>query len=570
MKKTLLLLVALISLGLAQAQNCNWQNNLAATDSPTFTFGGWYSDGLTSFAERIQNSDTLTLDSIAFMPSNQGAAGAITLAIYTEANGLPGTMLHQQTMTTWTSNALNKVALTTPVVVAGNYFVVLEVNDDDTYLFTTHERAPSSSYALYGTDWYSVYDIFEATVSFYLYAHGCGPDLADSTFTITVLANDDAWGTVTGTGSYQSGDTVTLTATPAEGYRFSHWQDGETANPRQVIATGNLTFTAIFAPEIEGGDSISVLVLSTNPDWGSVEGSGTYEANSPVTITATPHQGYHFVKWHLFWSEVEDDFSEDMEAMILDNPFTLHFDLDLMATAIFAEDSLPYVDTLFTLPYRCGFETARDLSYWRNLDRDDDGYRWTQEQTTIYYDYQYIAPEGEYFMASASWASDFFGWDGDALTPDNWLISPAIQVPEGGATLSFQVGVGEYMYPAEHYKVLLSTTASTDAASFTQTLHEETLTEEAYGMVQRTVALPAGTLRIAFVHTGCENEGFLLLDDIRVSAANGVLTPDGEAQVLAVEYYDLLGRRLSQEPARGVYLIRTITTQGSSTQKVVK
>ena len=43
-------------------------------------------------------------------------------------------------------------------------------------------------------------------------------------FEITTFVEDEEdWGTVTGAGTYQVGDPVTLTATPARGYVFDHW-----------------------------------------------------------------------------------------------------------------------------------------------------------------------------------------------------------------------------------------------------------------------------------------------------------------------------------------------------------
>ena len=42
------------------------------------------------------------------------------------------------------------------------------------------------------------------------------------------------------------GDSVWISATPATGYHFVSWQDGDTLNPRRILATGNLTFTASF------------------------------------------------------------------------------------------------------------------------------------------------------------------------------------------------------------------------------------------------------------------------------------------------------------------------------------
>ncbi len=63
------------------------------------------------------------------------------------------------------------------------------------------------------------------------------------TVTITATAEN---GTVTGDGTFNYGTEVTLTATPAENYRFEHWSDGTTANPYLFTATEDLTIEAIF------------------------------------------------------------------------------------------------------------------------------------------------------------------------------------------------------------------------------------------------------------------------------------------------------------------------------------
>ena len=53
-------------------------------------------------------------------------------------------------------------------------------------------------------------------------------------------------GTVTGAGEYTNGTTAILTATPASGYTFSQWSDGNTDNPRTITMTQDMTLTAVF------------------------------------------------------------------------------------------------------------------------------------------------------------------------------------------------------------------------------------------------------------------------------------------------------------------------------------
>ncbi len=64
--------------------------------------------------------------------------------------------------------------------------------------------------------------------------------LTKKTYTIAVSANPAAGGTAAGGGVYTHGDTVNLSATPKEGYRFVNW----TENGAQVSTNASYSFTA--------------------------------------------------------------------------------------------------------------------------------------------------------------------------------------------------------------------------------------------------------------------------------------------------------------------------------------
>ena len=112
-------------------------------------------------------------------------------------------------------------------------------------------------------------------------------------YTIMVSSSNSAIGSVSGGGSYSHGSTVTLTATPVAGCHFVQWSDGNTDNPRTIIATENAFYIAQFAV-----NTYIVSVNSNNPALGTVSGTGSYTHNSPATLTATPNYGYHFVQWN--------------------------------------------------------------------------------------------------------------------------------------------------------------------------------------------------------------------------------------------------------------------------------
>ncbi len=139
---------------------------------------------------------------------------------------------------------------------------------------------------------------------------------AVNVYTIMVSSANSDLGTVSGGGTYSHNSTVTLTATPVTGCHFVQWSDGNTDNPRTVVATQNAFYIAQFAI-----NSYTLTATSDNSDMGTVSGTGSYLHNTQATLTATPNYGYHFVRWN--------DYNTDNPrtvTVIDDTSFTAHFD----------------------------------------------------------------------------------------------------------------------------------------------------------------------------------------------------------------------------------------------------
>ena len=66
------------------------------------------------------------------------------------------------------------------------------------------------------------------------------------TYTVNLASNNNAYGTVSGAGTYYENTTVTITATPRPGYKFVQWSDGSTQRMRTFTATENVNLTATF------------------------------------------------------------------------------------------------------------------------------------------------------------------------------------------------------------------------------------------------------------------------------------------------------------------------------------
>lgn len=115
-------------------------------------------------------------------------------------------------------------------------------------------------------------------------------------YTITATVNPENSGSVTGTGTYNQGQTVSLTATSAEGYTFVKW----TENGTQVSTSPTYTFTAIANRNLVANFILKTYTInaSVNPsNSGTVTGAGTYNHGATVTLTANANTGYTFEKW---------------------------------------------------------------------------------------------------------------------------------------------------------------------------------------------------------------------------------------------------------------------------------
>lgn len=112
---------------------------------------------------------------------------------------------------------------------------------------------------------------------------------APYTYTITAVAADH--GEVSGAGTYNYGTMVTLTAIPNTGYHFTQWSDGNTDNPRTIVADKDSTFAAEFAI-----DTYQITVVY-DMKKGLVSGGGSYEYGTRVRLEAEPNSGYLFSQW---------------------------------------------------------------------------------------------------------------------------------------------------------------------------------------------------------------------------------------------------------------------------------
>lgn len=255
-----------------------------------------------------------------------------------------------------------------------------------------------------------------------------------------------------------------------------------------------------------------------------------------------------------------------------------------------------------TLPFTENFDNGMPAC-WSVLDVDGDGYTW-EPSTEPYSYYDGVDLSGTGYNDSYGFilSGSFSNALGTALTPDNWLITPALVIPSSGATLSFYVAAQDANYANEHYGVYVSTTG-TNPSNFTL-LYEEDLDADGGPRAtgtwkQKMVNLPYGgqNIYLAIRHFNCEDMFLIDIDDFSVTPgvgvenhglstkiypnpANTVLNINATSNINRVEVYNMMGQMVGMYEANdvntqintssfanGVYTVKISTENGTSTKK---
>ena len=213
---------------------------------------------------------------------------------------------------------------------------------------------------------------------------------------------------------------------------------------------------------------------------------------------------------------------------------------------------------------REGFEDGADN--WTLIDADGDGFNWMLGSLLSGDDIS--AHTGSDCMVSQSCYTVDGGNNWLALTPDNYLVSPQVEL---GGTISFWACSQDALYAAEHFGVAVSTTSNTNANDFT-TIAEWTMTAKGDGSkaamtrsghraqgnwYEYVVDLSAysGQGYVAIRHFDCTYQFYLDVDDITIEG------PDAEenewvyvtTDATSIDLEDLTPRTVYEWQVRGVY-----------------
>ena len=151
-------------------------------------------------------------------------------------------------------------------------------------------------------------------------------------FTLAVTAAEGGGVSSTG-GTYDDGTSVSITATPTEGYEFVGWNGTDMSSSTITITlTANTTIEALFS-QVSTTTTVTQFTLAVSASNGgtvSTEG-GDFEEGTEVTITATANAGYRFTGW-----EGSDSTSESLTVTLnSDQTYQALFELVPVSVSVY-------------------------------------------------------------------------------------------------------------------------------------------------------------------------------------------------------------------------------------------
>ena len=170
-----------------------------------------------------------------------------------------------------------------------------------------------------------------------------------------------------------------------------------------------------------------------------------------------------------------------------------------------------------------------DISDWTVFDADGDGFDWIAVQITD----EDGAPVDTPMLRSASWSSAPAPF-GTALTPNNYIISPAINLsayPAGSTViLRWEVKASDADYDAEKYAAYAATSDEPADLMASNYQFNEASLDGVNELEERTLDISGlagqANVYVAFRHYGVTNEFTMEVDNVSVTATLPLKTAD--------------------------------------------
>jgi hypothetical protein len=166
-------------------------------------------------------------------------------------------------------------------------------------------------------------------------------------------------------------DNAIIEAVANYGYHFVQWNDGNTDNPRNIVVTEDITYTAEFA-----ANTYTVSTKVNDDAMGYVSGAGSYLYTAEATLTATANPFYRFVQW-------SDGITDNPRVVMVekDSLFTAEFEIETFnVVAASGEPDRGRVKVILVAEPIEGFE----FSHWSDDNTDNPRAFYPIEDIEVY------------------------------------------------------------------------------------------------------------------------------------------------------------------------------------------
>lgn len=261
-----------------------------------------------------------------------------------------------------------------------------------------------------------------------------------------------------------------------------------------------------------------------NADTSGFEWTTKQQANKTLELTnLEPNTGYvvQVRGAYGYPSTLTDFWGSTAFTTKDDNPVAA--DVDVTTTPNTATISWTGVSDSYQVRYRTAglpetiyFTDFEDglPSGWTTIDNDGDGFDWTVATVDL------LCHSGSVCMYSQSYVNSY-----GILTPDNWLISPRLNL---NGTVKVWLRGQDPSYAAEHFAIYVSTTGNTDVNSFKQVSPELVATSEYVEYTADLSSYAGKTGYVAIRHYNIEDMFILNLDDFGLYYNGSAASQPGE------------------------------------------
>ena len=284
-----------------------------------------------SFTEQIYTADEIgeagVITAVSFKVSNAKSStrkvdlylkstNKTTFSSKSDWELLPSSCKVYSGNVTFNASGWTTITLTTPFVYDGTSNLVIGM-DDNTGSYVSSSNSPK--FYVYSTNANRALRIYSDNTNYnpaaatsysgsyikyndqIVFAMSSTGGSVVNNYTVTATAEPSESGTITGTGTYEEGSTVTLTAIANEDYEFVNW----TLNDTEVSTNANYTFT--ITDDVEYVANFDRIIIPTYDITISTVSNGVISADKTsatvgetVTLYATPNYGCLFSHWIVY------------------------------------------------------------------------------------------------------------------------------------------------------------------------------------------------------------------------------------------------------------------------------